>query len=174
MSDSDRNDRPGGDLPPPPPPTGGGAPPPPPPSGYGDQSGYPNQGSGDQGYGGGYQDQGYGYAGPPKNGLGIAALVLGILSIPTAFILIGPVLAILAIIFGAVGLSRVKKRQATNKGVALAGLLTGIAGLILFGVLAAFVLGSEEFQDFQDCIDSANTDQEVEDCSEQFGEELGG
>ena len=75
------------------------------------------------------------YAVAPKNGMGTAALVMGILAIVLAFI---PILgfaswplAILGIIFGAVGVRRVAKRRATNKGVAVSGLVLSVIGLIL-------------------------------------------
>jgi H+/Cl- antiporter ClcA len=67
--------------------------------------------------------------------MGTAALVLGILAIVLAFI---PILgfaswplAILGIIFGFVGVRRVAKQRATNKGVALGGLILSIIGLVL-------------------------------------------
>ncbi|MFF7704370.1 DUF4190 domain-containing protein [Streptomyces lydicus] len=87
-----------------------------------------------------YQPTPQGQAGAPapqaaRNGLGIAALILGILGalsgIPMIlFWLAGP-LGILALIFGLVGRSRAKKGQATNKGVALAGALLGVVAIIL-------------------------------------------
>ncbi|MCK7625100.1 DUF4352 domain-containing protein [Streptomyces sp. RS10V-4] len=70
-----------------------------------------------------------------RNGLGVAALVLGIIGflsgIPMVlFWLAGP-LGLLALIFGLVGASRVKKGQATNKGVAITGTILGALALIL-------------------------------------------
>ncbi|MER7155612.1 DUF4190 domain-containing protein [Streptomyces lydicus] len=87
-----------------------------------------------------YQPTPQGQAGAPapqaaRNGLGIAALILGVLGalsgIPMIlFWLAGP-LGILALIFGLVGRSRAKKGQATNKGVALTGALLGVVAIIL-------------------------------------------
>ncbi|MEU7485765.1 DUF4190 domain-containing protein [Streptomyces sp. NPDC042319] len=70
-----------------------------------------------------------------RNGLGVAALVLGVIGvlsglIPLLFWLAGT-LGLLALIFGLVGRGRVKRGQATNKGVALAGLLLGIAAMVV-------------------------------------------
>lgn len=70
-----------------------------------------------------------------RNGLGVAALILGIIGalsgIPMIlFWLAGP-LGILALIFGLVGLSRAKKGQATNKGVAVTGTILGALALVL-------------------------------------------
>jgi hypothetical protein len=71
----------------------------------------------------------------PRNGLGIAALILGIIGalsgIPMIlFWLAGP-LGLLALIFGLVGMSRVKKGQATNKGVAITGTILGALSIVL-------------------------------------------
>ncbi|GAA2685292.1 DUF4190 domain-containing protein [Streptomyces lunalinharesii] len=70
-----------------------------------------------------------------RNGLGVSALVLGIIGalsgIPMIlFWLAGP-LGLLSLIFGFVGLGRVKKGQATNKGVALTGTILGALAMIL-------------------------------------------
>ncbi|KUL49199.1 hypothetical protein ADL22_08595 [Streptomyces sp. NRRL F-4489] len=70
-----------------------------------------------------------------RNGLGVAALVLGIIGLLSGipmvlFWLAGP-LGLLALIFGLVGASRVKKGQATNKGVAITGAVLGGLALIL-------------------------------------------
>jgi hypothetical protein len=67
--------------------------------------------------------------------MGTAALVLGILAIVLAFIpIVGFVsypLAVLGIIFGLVGIPRVKKGRATNKGVAISGLISSLVGFAL-------------------------------------------
>ncbi|MEV0374940.1 DUF4190 domain-containing protein [Streptomyces sp. NPDC050636] len=87
-----------------------------------------------------YQPTPQGPAGAPghqaaRNGLGVAALILGIIGslsgIPMIlFWLAGP-LGLLALIFGLVGMSRVKKGQATNKGVAVTGTILGALSIIL-------------------------------------------
>lgn len=61
----------------------------------------------------------------PQNGMGTAALVLGIIGcIP----IIG---GILAIIFGRIGMRNAEQGLATNGGVAKAGFILGIIGLVL-------------------------------------------
>ncbi|GAB4027168.1 hypothetical protein GCM10028773_57800 [Spirosoma koreense] len=69
------------------------------------------------------------------SGLAIAALVCGILS----FFLLGIVLGPLAIIFGGVALSKIRKEPGLKgRGMAVAGLVLGIvATVILLVVLAA-------------------------------------
>ena len=64
---------------------------------------------------------------PPQNGLGTAALVLGIVS----FFCIPFIGSILAIIFGKMGMTKADQGLATNKAVAQWGFWLGIVGLIL-------------------------------------------
>lgn len=91
---------------------------------------------------------GYGYPGnhpaqPPvvvrgdRNGLGTAALVLGILAAIFSFIpLVGVIawpLGIIGLVLAFVGLSRANRGEATNRGVAIGGLATsGLALVICF------------------------------------------
>lgn len=88
--------------------------------------------------------QGYpGYPGypaqPQQNGLGTASMVLGIIAV-VGFWSSWPalIMAVLAIIFGGVGISRANSGRASNKGMAVAGLVLGIVAIALF-VLAVVV-----------------------------------
>lgn len=75
----------------------------------------------------------------PKNGMGTAGLVLGIIGALGALFIpcIGWVLGILAVIFGGIGTSRVNKGEANNKGAAMTGLILGIVAIVL-ATLATF------------------------------------
>jgi hypothetical protein len=79
----------------------------------------------------------------PRNGLGIAALVLGIVGTALFWTFwIGFGCGVLAVIFGAVGLSHVHRGEAANRGQAKAGLILGIIALIapiLFWILMVAV-----------------------------------
>jgi hypothetical protein len=70
-----------------------------------------------------------------RNGLGTAALVLGITAVIFSFIpLVGIIawpIGITGLILGFVGLGRVNRREATNRGVAIAGLITSGAALVI-------------------------------------------
>ncbi|MDT0402266.1 DUF4190 domain-containing protein [Streptomyces edwardsiae] len=107
---------PGTALPPPPVgPNGPGA-----PGGYG-YPGYP---------------QGYGWPGMPmqrENGMGIAAMVLGILAccLFCLYGIVSVVLGVLAIVFGVKGRQKAERGLADNHGQAQAGLIMGIIGLVL-------------------------------------------
>jgi len=68
----------------------------------------------------------------PKNGLGTAGMVVGIIGIVLFWCgLVGIVLAILAVSFGGVGLARANRGEATNKGMAMTGVVLGIITLAL-------------------------------------------
>ncbi len=113
----------------------------------------------------------------PRNGLGTAALVLGVLGILLAIFLIGGLLGVLAIILGVVGLGRVRRGDANNRGVAIGGIVTGViavllvAGIVALGV-AFFQSNEEEFNDLRDCLEQADGQADEEDCREEFQEEL--
>ena len=66
-------------------------------------------------------------ANQPQNGMGTAALVMGILQ----FFCLGIIGSILAIIFGRIGMRNAAQGLATNGGAAKAGFILGIIGLIL-------------------------------------------
>ena len=75
-----------------------------------------------------------------KNGLGVAALVLGLVGLLGGFIIpFSGLGSILAIIFGAIGLKRVKRGEASNRGMALAGLWLGIAGVALSFIVVVVI-----------------------------------
>lgn len=134
----------------------------------GAQYGYPAPPGGQYGYpappaapyGGGYA--GYpGYGGQPAwgpapaNGLGVAALVLGIIGV-VAFCMwgLGVILGILALIFGIVGRGRAKRGEATNGGMALAGIILGsVAVVISAAFLGLMIWGIASGEDHNDDYD---------------------
>lgn len=77
-------------------------------------------------------------SGPRTSGAAIAALVLGIL----CFICFGPLAAIPAIICGIVALNNISKSGGAlqGKGMAIAGLVMGIVGVLLVPMMAAILL----------------------------------
>ena len=70
-----------------------------------------------------------GGSGTQDNGMGTAAMVLGLLGLVCVLPLIG---SILGIIFGMIGLRKVDEGLADNRGMAQAGLVMGWVGLALF------------------------------------------
>ncbi|PCG86175.1 hypothetical protein CIB93_10625 [Streptomyces sp. WZ.A104] len=95
--------------------------------------GYPGHGA----YGAGPA----GWAPAPSNGLGTAAMVLGIVSV-VGFCLYGIniILGILALIFGIIGLGRAKRGEATNRGMAIAGIILGSIGMVLGSVILGVII----------------------------------
>ncbi|MGW8064417.1 DUF4190 domain-containing protein [Streptomyces ziwulingensis] len=88
------------------------------------------------GYGYPGYPQGYGWPGvpaAPQNGMGTAAMVLGILAC-CLFCLYGVVslvLGVLAVVFGIKGRRRAEEGLASNHGQAQAGFVMGIVGIVL-------------------------------------------
>ncbi|WP_406210201.1 DUF4190 domain-containing protein [Kitasatospora sp. NBC_01560] len=71
----------------------------------------------------------------PRNGLGIAAMVLGIVGtvfgLTVILFWLSWLPALLALVLGLVALRQVRKGVAANRGVALAGVILGVAGLLV-------------------------------------------
>ncbi|MBY6368414.1 DUF4190 domain-containing protein [Rhodococcoides corynebacterioides] len=143
---------------------------PPPPGGQYGQSPQGGQYEAAPQYAGGYQQQ---PPASPKNGMGIAALVVGILALLTSFTIFGGiVLGFVAVILGFIGRSRVKKLVATNKGMATAGIVLGVLSIVVAAALVFF--GFRLFQevggqDLTECLSNAGSDQaKVEQCQQEF------
>ncbi|MBV8929624.1 MAG: DUF4190 domain-containing protein, partial [Mycobacteriaceae bacterium] len=70
-----------------------------------------------------------GYSGPPvgpRNGLGIASLVIAIIALVTcASVVLGVILGIVAVVIGFAARGRVKRGEANNGGIAIAGIVLG-------------------------------------------------
>jgi hypothetical protein len=85
---------------------------------------------------------------PPKlpKGFAVAGLVLGIIglvfSLTPLGIGAGLICDILGIIFGGIGVSKAKRGQAGGKGMAMAGLVCGIIGIVMV-IIWIFVLASD-------------------------------
>jgi hypothetical protein len=95
----------------------------------------------------------------PRNGFGIAALVLGIVSI-VLFPGLGIILGLLGIIFGILGIRLVSKGEATNNGMAVAGVVLSAVGLVLGALL---VVCQVYWPRVDDCL--TGFDQQREDCA---------
>jgi hypothetical protein len=126
-----------------------------------------------QPYYGGYQPPPPG----PRNGLGIAALVVAILGLVFCWTVIGGVvLGVVAVIIGIIGRGRAKRGQATNGGVAIAGVLLGVLAVIVSLVFIPIWVGvfSEVGgTDYLDCVARAGSDPKaVEGCASQLQERV--
>ena len=91
-------------------------------------------------------------------------MILGIVCIPATVIYVGAVAAVLAVIFGIIGLRRVRRGVATNRGQALTGLILGIIGVVLSAIFIAVVVdrvtGCTQYDrnstQFQDCVENGH------------------
>lgn len=136
-----------------------------------------------------YHTQEVGYSGTPgtatpnpeRNGLGLAALILGIVGmlfgmVPlTGFIAFA--VGVTGLILGLAGWSRVRKNKATNKKTAIFGVITSVLAVILgiwgmaifFGALND--LGNDldnignDWNSFTECMDNAKTAAEMDACN---------
>lgn len=112
-----------------------------------------------------------GPGGPPRNGLGVAALVLGILALVLSFTVVGGiVLGLAAVVLGALGRGRVKRREADNGGSATAGIVLGVLGIVIAGaVVAAGVafFGSDTGQSLVECLEDAGNDVAAQEACQQ-------
>ncbi len=127
----------------------------------------------DQGYAGvpGSNPAGAGLR--PRNGLGVAALVLGILAVLTSWTVVGGcVLGVGAIVLGVLARGRARRAEATNGGVATAGIVTGVLGLLLSAALIAFgatLLNSSSGKTYTKCVkQAAGTTAALQQCARQF------
>lgn len=83
-----------------------------------------------------------------RNGLAVASLVLGILSIPLCFLFVP---ALLAVIFGAIAISQIKGNPGqAGRGQAIAGLILG--GVSLGFILLLFILAGTTSLEFESTI----------------------
>ena len=123
-------------------------------------------------YAGGASPYGGGYGGEvqqPRNGMGVAALVVGIIALLFSWFPGVGLLGVVAIILGIVGLSRVRKRMATNRGMSIAGIVLGalatIIGIIVL-IITVFVV-QQAGTVFQECSQLEPGSVEQQQCIEE-------
>jgi hypothetical protein len=136
------------------------------------------------GYPGGYPPPPhYPYAGyqplptGPKNGLGIAALIVALGGLLFCWTVIGGVaLGVVAVIIGIVGRGRAKRGEATNGGVAITGALLGalavVVGLVFIPIWIG-VFSEIGGTDYLDCVAKAGSDPKaVEGCADRLRDRM--
>ena len=113
----------------------------------------------------------------PRNGIGVAALVVGVVALVLAILVVffplAGLLGLIAVILGAVGMAKASRGEATNRGQALGGLLTGLIALIL-AILVGVGIGSfafghiNDFRKLSTCWHKANNAAEQKACARTF------
>jgi hypothetical protein len=116
-----------------------------------------------------------------RNGMGTAALVLGVVGLVLVLLLlfspIGAFLGLLAVLFGILGIIRANRGEADNRGQAVAGLVTGGIALLV-GVFFTISIGVwfsthvNDFNRFGQCIEDAVGPDAREQCARELAREL--
>mgnify|MGYP003287506270 CR=1 FL=1 len=118
---------------------------------------------------------------PRRNGMGTTALILGVVALVLVVLILfsplGAFLGLLAVIFGILGIVRVNRGEADNRGQAVTGLVTGAVALLV-GLFVAISIGTffatnvNDFRQFGRCMENARTDQARQACGEQLSRDL--
>lgn len=90
-----------------------------------------------------------------QNGLGIAALVLGIVGLALGWGTLG-IPSILAIVFGAIGIRKANQGLADNKAMAQWGMWLGIVGVAI-GLLITLMFGAAVMVDMLDALTTVSS-----------------
>ena len=81
-----------------------------------------------------------GHPDAPRNQIGVASLILGVLALGTCWLLLGVPLGIAAVLTGDVARRRVQRHEATNPRAAMTGIVLGgvaiVVGLVAIGYYA--------------------------------------
>lgn len=109
----------------------------------------------------------------PRNGMGVAALVVAIIAlVASCSIAGGLVLGVVAVILGFVGRARVKRGEADNGGVALTGIVLGFVAIVVSLAFIALYVGffnKYGGQELVDCLQSAGQDNDrAQQCFNDF------
>ena len=116
-----------------------------------------------------------------RNGMGVAALVVGVVALVLAVLIvffpIAGLLGIIAIILGAIGMGRASRGEADNRGQAVAGLITGILALLVAIALGVGIGGFltthvNDFRKLGTCWKKADTRVERKACANTFSKNI--
>lgn len=106
---------------------------------------------------------------PKTSGLAITSLILGIVSIPLVFVCLGFLTALLAIIFGIIGLVVINGSNGMlkGKGMAITGIITSILAAIGYIIFAYLVFekqgedGESFFEKIEQAVEDGKADAEA-------------
>src|ERR1700681_1592407 len=109
----------------------------------------------------------------PKNGLGAAALVIAIVALVSVWSVFGGViLGLVAVVIGFAARGRVKRGEATNGGVAIAGIVLGFLAIVVGLLFIPIWIGVFKYvggTDYVNCLSKAGSDANaVQKCADEF------
>jgi uncharacterized membrane protein HdeD (DUF308 family) len=116
-----------------------------------------------------------------NNGIGVAALVFGVVSLVLALLVIyfpiAGLAGLIAAVLGVIGMGRANRGEADNRGQALAGLITGLLGLAIAIVLtvqigAFFSQHQQDFRKLGSCLTGADTNDQRAECVTTFSDAI--
>ncbi|PFG40537.1 hypothetical protein ATJ97_3067 [Georgenia soli] len=128
-------------------------------------------------YGGSYQGGSYGGGQGPRNGMGLAALIVAVISLVIAWVpflgLLGGLGGLVAVVLGAVALGRANRGEATNRGTAIAAIVIGVIAILLAiasTMFGSFLLSEVFGPQFQACMEQYGDDPAaLQRCLETIG-----
>ncbi|GAA1504286.1 hypothetical protein GCM10009730_04010 [Streptomyces albidochromogenes] len=111
-----------------------------------------------------------------SNGPAVTALVLGVAALLLFWTVFGGiVLGLLAVVFGIVGARKARGGRAPHGKMSVIGAVLGALGLIASAVIIAIgasILNSDEFKNFDDCVQHADTQSERDACAKDFDRDM--
>lgn len=122
----------------------------------------------------------YGYGAPParpRNGLGITSLVIAIAALAFVWsVLGGVVLGVAAAAIGVAARARVKRGEADNGGVAVAGIVLGSLAVVVSLIFIAIWMGfwrEVGGDDYMACLEKAGSDRaRQQQCADRFRQQV--
>ncbi len=134
-----------------------------------------------QGPAGSHPAPGHPAARARRNGMGTAALVIGVVALTLVLLLLfsplGAFLGLVAVLLGILGLMRANRGEADNRGQAVAGLVTGGIALLV-GIFLTISIGTffathvNDFNNFGRCMDGAVGAAAREQCARELSGQL--
>jgi hypothetical protein len=113
----------------------------------------------------------------PRNGLGIAALILAVLGLLFSWTIAGGIiLGLVALIIGFLARGRVKRGEATNGGLAVSGIVLGALAIVLGLVFIPIWIGFFSqlgIGDYVSCMEQAGNDRAAQlQCENSFRDKV--
>jgi hypothetical protein len=113
----------------------------------------------------------------PKNGLGVASLVIAVVALVLVWSVFGGViLGAVAAVLGVAAYGRVKRGEASNGGVAVAGIVLGIVAIVVGLIFVPIWMGiwnEAGGGNYIDCLQKAGSDPvKQQQCADQFRKQI--